>query len=430
MRPPVGDGSITKEIESAISSGILKGAIVLATDSTSNFTYSSALGTRTLLSGETVPQSLDDVLYLASGTKLFAAIAALQCVDDGLLTLTSDLSSIVPELTSKQVFKGWSDATSDPPVPILEPQPLPGNPAITLESLLSQSSGMVYDFIETTGIGKWNAKFNAPEVLPDGSKKPRPVEKAFAYPLSFHPETKWMYGPGFDWAGLIVERLTGRRLRDHIQERIIGPVGGIPSDVEFYPASQNQDLRDRLVDLHPEDPLAVGKQVLISSGEMNLLAQGDFGGHGMFTTGENYLLVLKSLLANDGKILKKETLNTMFENHLTDASRKAQEEAIKSPFGPFFAVGTDEFKMQVGYGLGGLVTMEGVEGWYGKGTMTWGGGQTFVWFVDRENDLCGLCALQAKLPAAEMEKIAELKQVFRRDIYRIREAWRAGGKKD
>lgn len=425
MPPPSGAGSITTEIQSAISKGILNGAILLATDSSSSFTFSSALGTRTLLSGETVPQSLNDVLYLASATKLLASIAALQCVEDGLLTLASDLSSIVPELTSKKVFKGWSDANSDPPVAILEDQ-LPENPPITLKSLLTHSSGMSYDFFDPAGLAKWNAKLNPIETLPDGKPKPRRVEKAFAYPLAFHPNTSWMYGPSIDWAGLIAERLTGRSLGDHIRERVIKPVGGIPADAEFYPP-KNDDVRKRLVDLHPEDPLATGKQVLAGGGNMNLLADGDFAGHGMFTTGENYLKVLKSLLANDGKLLKPETVSLMFEDHLTGGAKQGHEAALNGPVGSFFAVGTDEFGIKVGHGLGGLVTLEGVEGWYGKGTMSWGGGLTFAWFVDQENDLCGICALQAKLPVTEMQKIADVKQCFRRDIYRVREAWRANG---
>ncbi|KAM7198223.1 putative transesterase protein [Naviculisporaceae sp. PSN 640] len=424
MPPPNGAGSITAEVQAAIAKGILNGAIILATDSTSTFTYSSALGSRTLLSGEVVPQSVDDVLYLASATKLLASIAALQCVDDGLLTLTSDLSSIVPELTSKKVFKGWSDAKSDPPIAILEDQ---NSQPITLQSLLTHSSGVMYDFFDPAGLAKWNAKFNPIEIGPDGKPKPRPVEKAFAYPLAFQPHTSWMYGPSIDWAGLIVERLTGRSLGDHIRERIIKAVGGNPADAEFYPP-KNEDLRKRLIDLHPEDPLATGKQVLAGGGNMNLLAKGDFGGHGMFTTGENFLKVMKSLLANDGKLLKPETADLMFEDHLTGGAKQGHEAALKGPVGSFFAVGTDdaEFDIKIGHGLGGVVTLNSAEGWYGKGTMTWGGGQSLAWFIDRENDLCAIGALQAKLPVTETQKIADVKHGFRRDVYRIREAWKKG----
>jgi len=110
----------------------------------------------------------------------------------------------------------------------------------------------------------------------------------------------------------------------------------------------------------------------------------------------------------------------MFENHLTSAATSSLEAALAGPVGPHFRVGT-ELGSKAGYGMSGLLTLEDVEGWYGSNTLTWGGGLTFAWFIDRKNDLCGVGAVQASLPT-DGQVVAELKQVFRRDIYRIREA--------
>jgi CubicO group peptidase (beta-lactamase class C family) len=60
------------------------------------------------------PQRLHDISFLASAIKLVTTIAALQCVEDGLLTLTGDLSSATPDLTSKQILTGFSDDGSTP----------------------------------------------------------------------------------------------------------------------------------------------------------------------------------------------------------------------------------------------------------------------------------------------------------------------------
>lgn len=89
---------IETNFQAAIDAGKINGAVICATDAEGRFIYDKALGERTLLSGEKRPQRLDDVLYLASATKLIATIAALQCVEDGLLTLSGDLSSVAPEL--------------------------------------------------------------------------------------------------------------------------------------------------------------------------------------------------------------------------------------------------------------------------------------------------------------------------------------------
>ncbi|RDL42417.1 uncharacterized protein BP5553_02396 [Venustampulla echinocandica] len=204
---------IETSFQAAIDAGKINGAVLCATDAEGRFAYDKALGERSLLSGEKRPQQLDDVLYLASATKLITAIAALQCVEDGLLTLAGDLSAIAPELAAKQVLTGFSD---DGETPLLEP---PARP-ITLEMLLTHSSGVSYDFLHPL-VGRWREKF-AP-LPPDGAR--RPVEEAFSYPLAFQPGAGWMYGPGLDWAGRVVERVTGCTLGEHMQQRIFGPLG-------------------------------------------------------------------------------------------------------------------------------------------------------------------------------------------------------------
>ncbi|KAI1626716.1 beta-lactamase [Exophiala viscosa] len=403
------EGNIDTAFKAAIDAGKIHGAILSATDAEGRFVYEKTLGERTLLSGEKKPHQPDDVLFLASATKLLATIAALQCVDDGLLSLTGDLSSVAPELAAKQVITGFSE---DGETPLLEPQARP----ITLEMLLTHSSGLVYHFMNPL-IARWREKFalSAQTLEEDGKLR---VEETFTYPLAFQPGAGWMYGPGLDWAGRIVERVTGKTLGDRMHERIFSPLG--ITDAQFYPVTR-EDLRDRLVDLNPEDPDATGRAVLGGGGEMNLRTKGDFGGHGLFMTGPDYVKVLRSILANDGKILKPTTVNDMFQQHLGPEASTAHQAALASPFGVFFRVGVAPGS-KAGYALGGLLTLEDVDGWYGERTLTWGGGLTFAWFIDRKNDLCGVGAIQASLPV-DGETIDALKQTFRHDIYLQRAAW-------
>lgn len=393
--------------QAAIDAGKINGAVICATDAEGHFVYDKAVGQRTLLSGEKLPQKLDDVLFLASATKLLTTIAALQCVEDGLLTLTGDLSSIAPELAAKQVITGFSD---DGETPVLEP---PHNP-ITLEMLLTHSSGIVYDFINPL-VSQWNQKF-AP--LQEGQR--RPVEEAFGFPLTFHPGEGWMYGGSLDWAGRVVESVTGKSLGEHMQQRMFDPLG--INSAQFYPVTR-EDLRARLVNLNPDDPEALGKAVLGGSGDPNKRSQGDFGGHGMFMAGEDYVKILRSVLANDGKLLKPATVDDMFEHHLSPEATEGHKAALASPMGVFFGVGTDS-GAKVGHGLGGLLTLEDVDGWYGERTLTWGGGLTLAWFIDRKSGLCGVGAVQASLPL-DGDVVAALKQTFRHDIYRKHAAWKA-----
>jgi hypothetical protein len=49
-------------------------------------------------------------------TKLFTAVAALQCVDKGLVSLDEDISRVLPELKTPVILKGWDENEQ----PILE----------------------------------------------------------------------------------------------------------------------------------------------------------------------------------------------------------------------------------------------------------------------------------------------------------------------
>ncbi|KAI5459054.1 beta-lactamase [Mariannaea sp. PMI_226] len=396
---------IETSFHAAIETGKINGAVICATNGDGSFVYNKALGERTLLSGEKRPQQTDDVLCLASATKLIATIAALQCVEDGLLTLTDDLSALAPELAAKQVLTGFSD---DGETPLLEPAAQP----ITLEMLLTHSAGTSYDFIDPK-LARWSSKFNRP-----GENTQRPVEEAFSYPLGFQPGAGWMYGTGLDWAGLLVERVTGGTLGEHMQRRICDPLG--ITDAQFSPVTR-EDLRARLVDLNPQDPDGLGRAVMGGHGEPNKRSRGHFGGHGLFMPGADYVKVLRSLLVNDGKLLNPITVDDMFQDHLSPEAAVAHRAALASPMGVFFRVGLDE-GTQTGYGLGGLLTLEDIDHWYGKHTLTWGGGMTLAWFIDRKNDLCGIGAVQATLPT-DADLAADLKQTFRKDIYRKYTAW-------
>jgi CubicO group peptidase (beta-lactamase class C family) len=401
------DATVESAVQAAIGAGKVNGAILCAADN-QGFTFEKAIGDRTLLSGEKKAHQPDDVLFLGSATKLIATIAALQCVDDGLLSLDGELSTFAPELAAKKVLTGFSDDGE----PILVPQ----EQAITLRMLLTHTSGVTYFFLDPL-VGQWRQK-NPSKATAENKL---PVEEFCDTPLSFQPGKGWLYGPGIDWAGRIVERATGKTLGGFLRERLFGPLD--IKDGKFFPATENEDLKDRLVDLTPDDLEAVGKAVVGSGPDMNSRGKGDFGGHGLFMTAPGYLAVLQSLLANDGKILKPETVNAMFgESHLTPESEADLKQKLAGPAGVFFRVGTAP-ESAAGLGLGGLLTLEDVEGWYGKGTLTWGGGMTFAWFVDRKNGICGVGAILSKVPI-DIPAVSELKQVFRKDVYRKWEEWK------
>jgi CubicO group peptidase (beta-lactamase class C family) len=88
------------------------------------------------------PLSLDTTMWVASCTKLMTAIAALQCVEKGLLSLDDDISTVLPEWKERSVLVGFEGESADSK-PILEK----ATGKMSLQMLLSHQSGLGYPFM-------------------------------------------------------------------------------------------------------------------------------------------------------------------------------------------------------------------------------------------------------------------------------------------
>lgn len=96
-----------------------------------SFNYSKSLGVRsTKPESKDKPLNPDTVLSIASCTKLFTAISALQCVERGLLALDDDVAGVLPELASLEIIDGFDEEAEM----LLRPK----TRAITLRSVFLQ----------------------------------------------------------------------------------------------------------------------------------------------------------------------------------------------------------------------------------------------------------------------------------------------------
>ena len=53
--------------------------------------------------------TLDTVMFTASCTKLMTTIAALQCVERGLVSLDEDTGEVLPELAGQKILNGFEE---------------------------------------------------------------------------------------------------------------------------------------------------------------------------------------------------------------------------------------------------------------------------------------------------------------------------------
>lgn len=161
----------------------------------------------------------------------------------------------------------------------------------------------------------------------------------FDAPLTFEPGESWSYGPSVDYAGLLIERVTGITLEEFMRENLWEPLG--IKDMTFR-ISSRPDLKERMAAMSERE---AGSSTLKHMGGTQFHQNTDgseiedcLGGQGVFTSPEEYFKVLKAFLTTDEDegLLKKDTLAEFFKPQLGEGSATAlngllQNEAVRSP---------------------------------------------------------------------------------------------------
>ncbi len=169
-------------------------------------TYSGAFGKRDSASG--IDVNADCIFMIASMTKPVTSVAAMQLVEQGKLKLDEPASTYIKELGTLQVLHGFDPHTGKP---ILKPATKP----VTLRTLLTHTSGFVYD--------TWFADMLRYEKV-TGTSMPLGTVAPLT-PLMFEPGSRWQYGTSADWSGRLVETVSGLTLEQYFQKNILKPLG-------------------------------------------------------------------------------------------------------------------------------------------------------------------------------------------------------------
>jgi CubicO group peptidase (beta-lactamase class C family) len=203
------------------------------------------------------------------------------------------------------------------------------------------------------------------------------ITKRYDTPLMFEPGESWIYGTGFDWAGLVVERLTGMSLEDYGRKNLWEPLGA--TSITFWP-QKNSMFQDKLVAVaqRGED----GKFGPSTDSHLNTFSTDCFGGAGYSARMGDFVKVQQSLLTNDGKLLMPESVEELFRPLLKGDALEAVNKMMRSADVMFMNELNRD--IPVNQALGGLVFMEDDEGRRKKGTLTWGGMFNSFWSIDRE----------------------------------------------
>lgn len=272
--------------------------------------------------------------------------------------------------------------------------------------LLTHTAGTAYDAGHPILI-KYQAHVGAP------TNNGPDVVSRFSYPLIFQPGTAWSYGSGIDWAGLVIERLTKSTLEEFMKTNIWDPLG--LKTMTFFPAKR-EGLEERVPTLSVRGP--DGKLYPFKEPFLNTGATGCFGGSGGYAALGEYRTFLLSLLRNDGKVLRPESVDELFRPQLTAPQAKAFKEFLLGPMGAFFI---GEFKPEEykhDFGFGGVVFVDGYEDGRRKaGALSWGGVANTFWMIDRQAGLVVTFGTQVIPPGDG--KVREVITVVEKEVYRL-----------
>jgi D-alanyl-D-alanine carboxypeptidase len=178
--------------------------------------YLNAAGVANLDDGSLM--QVDDHLQIGSNTKSMTIVLLMQLVEEGLLSLDDPLSKWLPEQAAK----------------------LPNGDQITIRQMAQHTAGL-WDYADQviggglTDPAKLEQDYTPEELVQIAADNGTPY---------FAPgeEGKWKYSnTGYVLLGMIVEKITGEKLGDLLQQRIFDPLGmesavlieGVPQEGEI-----------------------------------------------------------------------------------------------------------------------------------------------------------------------------------------------------
>ena len=149
------------------------------------------------------------------------------------------------------------------------------------------------------------------------------------------------------------------------------------------------------------------------------------GGGGVFASPRDFMALLKAVMIEDSKLLKKESYEELFTSQLSEPSKQALQALLESDSGLYNELGGNvPLSGHKSWSLGGLLSLDRYPGWMGENTLLWQGMPNIRWFIDREVGLCGLVAPQ--LIARESSVMPDISARFQREIYAAFAASKSG----
>jgi CubicO group peptidase (beta-lactamase class C family) len=316
------------------------------------------------------PMGEDAIIRIQSMTKAITSVAALRLVQAGRLELDQDLVNWLPELANRQVLREPAAELDDTE---------PARRAITLRHLLTNTCGygMVMQASPLQRAMAANGTEAGPE--PPGLGADEWLRRLTELPLAFQPGQGWRYHHSFGVLGILISRVTGRPLGEHLAEDIFGPLGmtdtalWVPEGkLDRLPAAYRHG-DEGLVEIEPAGGgfYAGPPSFDVSHGEL-------------VSTARDYHRFAR-MLADGGRLNGQPMISP---DHLQQMTSDQVPAACKTADSFFFP----EFWDGVGWGFGVAVKTQGPQ----RGRIGWSGGLGTDFFIDPDGTV-GILLTQVEM---------------------------------
>lgn len=352
-RPPLGlPPGLHAALDGFVRHGELCGALALVVDRDGNAAHGS-VGCADPRTG--MRFALDTLVRVHSMSKPLTTAAFLTLVEAGTVSLDTPLADVLPEFAVMRVAHEHGSFPSARP--------------ITMEHLLTHTSGLTYANASGSRAERSMAAATADDCSPDGaSSLAEWAARASRAELASVPGEAWTYGVGIDVIGRVIEVLTGHPLEVALRERLFEPVG--MRDTGFRVAA---DARHRVA---PILRRAEGGRFDVLEVSLEAPPVLSAGG-GIVSTAADYTRFLR-MLVNDGQLDGERVLSP-------DAVLRMRTDRVHRDGSPLPRTGDISWGTGCGFGLGGRVVRDPHVADYGSpGTYGWDGIAGMTFFVDFE----------------------------------------------
>jgi CubicO group peptidase (beta-lactamase class C family) len=253
------------------------------------------------------PMTADTIFRIRSMSKPVTGVAMMQLWEQGKWQLDDPVTKYVPEFANLKVITGEDPVTKEPIIVNAERPP-------TMREVFTHTAGFGYGLSASTAVDRMFIADN-----PMGKKDMKAmIDRVAAIPLLDQPGKRWSYSIAIDVQGAIVERISGQKFGDYLEQHIFAPLD--MNDSGFWLTEKD---RPRFASVATRDA-ASGKMVPYPDSPDRDFFKPDHeesGGGGLTSTMHDYARFVQMLINEgelDGKrILKADTVKFMFQNHLT-----------------------------------------------------------------------------------------------------------------